>query len=90
VNAVNLPKTPAGGGHTARERLSDSSVSVHYRAIQQWYAWLYAADEIRADPMARTKAPRVGEKLVPVLTDSQMKALLTSCSRRGAMIETCG
>jgi site-specific recombinase XerC len=50
-----------------------------YHCLQQWFRWLVAEDEIDADPMARTKAPTLGETPVAVLTDDQLRALLDAC-----------
>jgi integrase len=59
-----------------------STVSLTYRALQQWFAWLVEEDEIDADPTARMHAPIVPETPVPVLTDDQLRALLASCAGR--------
>jgi site-specific recombinase XerD len=59
-----------------------STVSVAYRALQQWFGWLLDEDEIDADPMARMDPPIVPEAPVPVLTDEQLVALLRSCEGR--------
>lgn len=55
-----------------------TTVSLTYRALQQWFAWLVAEDELDADPTAKMHAPMVPEKPVPVLTEEQLKALLAS------------
>lgn len=59
-----------------------STVSVAYRALQQWFGWLLDEGEIDADPMARMDPPIVPEAPVPILTDEQLVALLRSCEGR--------
>lgn len=59
-----------------------STVSLTYRALQQWFAWLVNEDEIDADPTAKMQAPIVPEKPVPVLTEDQLRTLLASCQGR--------
>jgi site-specific recombinase XerD len=59
-----------------------STVSLTYRALQQWFGWLVREGEIDADPTERMQAPIVPEKPVPVLSDDQLRALLASCSGR--------
>jgi site-specific recombinase XerC len=50
-----------------------------YRALQQLFKWLAEEEEISVNPMARLRPPKVEEKLVPVLTDEQIRALLRTC-----------
>lgn len=59
-----------------------STVSLTYRALQQWFSWLVDEGELDADPTARMQAPIVPEKPVPVLTDDQLRQLLASCAGR--------
>ncbi len=49
------------------DRYSSAYASNQYRALQQFFKWLAAEDEL-SDPMAGLQPPRVPEKLVPVLT----------------------
>ena len=42
-----------------------ASVSVRYRALQQFYKWLVAEGERQDNPMERIPAPRVPETLQP-------------------------
>jgi site-specific recombinase XerD len=59
---------------------SPATASVRFRALQQWFPWLVAEEEIGADPMVGMTPPRVPEKPVPVVPDQDMKALLATCS----------
>ncbi len=59
-----------------------ATISLTYRALQQWLGWMVEQDELTADPTARMHAPVVPERPVPVLTDDQLRALLASCEGR--------
>jgi integrase/recombinase XerC len=61
---------------------SAATANVAYRALQQWFKWMIAEDEIARSPMERTTPPFVPEKIVPVLSIEQMRALLDSCQGR--------
>jgi site-specific recombinase XerD len=60
-----------------------STVSVTYRALQQFYGWMERTEQIERSPMALMRAPSVPEKLVPYLSLEQIKALLATCKRNG-------
>jgi site-specific recombinase XerD len=55
-------------------RYSDAYASNQYRALQQFFRWLAEEEQI-PDPMARLRAPKVTEKLVPVFTSGELSAL---------------
>jgi integrase/recombinase XerD len=48
-------------------RYSAAYASNQYRALQQFFKWLAAEDQL-PDPMAGLAPPRVADKLVPVFT----------------------
>ncbi len=62
------------------ETRSASTANNRYRALQQWFKWLLAEEEITASPMALTQAPRVPEVPVPVVDVTDLRALLNACS----------
>ncbi|MDQ2875537.1 MAG: tyrosine-type recombinase/integrase [Actinomycetota bacterium] len=62
-------------------RYSDAYASNQFRALQQFFRWLAEEEQI-ADPMARLRAPRVREKLVPVFTSEELLALEKACQGR--------
>lgn len=64
---------------TYGEGRSAATLSVVYRALQQWFAWMVKEDELEADPTARMQPPLVPEKPVPVLSDDELRTLLMSC-----------
>src|SRR3954467_11123612 len=63
-------------GHLIETR-SPSTANVVYRALQQFMKWLLDEEEIDRSPMERMKPPIVPEKPIPVLTETQLRALLT-------------
>lgn len=60
-----------------------STVSLTYRALQQFMKYLCEEDEALRNPMEHLQAPIVPEKTVPVLSDTDLSALLTACSGKG-------
>ena len=63
-------------------RYSPAYASNQYRALQQFFKW-WAAEEELPDPMARLCPPKVTEKLVPVFTSGELQALERACAGRG-------
>ena len=53
------------------DRYSSAYASNQYRALQQFFKWLAAEDEL-PDPMAGLQPPRVTDKLVPVFTGEEL------------------
>ena len=62
-------------------RYSSAYASNQYRALQQFFKWLVAEDDL-PDPMAGLQPPRVTEKLVPVLTTGELTKLEQACAGR--------
>jgi site-specific recombinase XerD len=60
------------------DRYSGAYASSQYRALQQFFKWLAAEDEI-PDPMDRLRAPRVAVREVPVFTSVELSALEKTC-----------
>jgi integrase len=56
-----------------------ATVSLVYRALQQFFGWMLREDEIDRSPMERMRPPHVPEAPVPVVTEDQLKRLLASC-----------
>ena len=63
-------------------RYSDAYASNQYRALQQFFKWL-AAEEDLPDPMAGLHPPKVAGKLVPVFTGAELALLERACAGRG-------
>ena len=62
-------------------RYSDAYASNQYRALQQFFKWL-AAEEDLPDPMAGLHPPKVAGKLVPVFTGAELALLERACAGR--------
>jgi site-specific recombinase XerD len=63
-------------------RYSAAYASNQYRALQQFFKWL-AADDQLPDPMAGLQPPCVTDKLVPVFTSEELTRLERACAGRG-------
>src|SRR5580658_10187786 len=63
------------------DRYSSAYASNQYRALQQFFKWLAAEDEL-PDPMARLQPPCITEKLVPVFTGEERARLEQACAGR--------
>ena len=63
-------------------RYSQAYASNQYRALQQFFKW-WAAEEELPDPMARLRPPKVTDNLVPVFTSGELSALEKACAGRG-------
>ena len=92
--ATSLPGRPGRGNWeqvTSRDiqrwmawlldRYSSAYASNQYRALQQFFKWLAAEDEL-PDPMAGLQPPRVAGKLVPVFTAEELTRLEQACAGR--------
>src|SRR5262249_30092516 len=62
-------------------RYSHTYASNQYRALQQFFEWWAAGEEL-PDPMARLHPPKVTDKLVPVFTSGELSALEKACAGR--------
>ncbi len=56
------------------DRYSSAYASNQYRALQQFFKWLAAEDEL-PDPMQGLQPPPVTDKLVPVFTSQELTRL---------------
>jgi len=64
------------------ERYSAAYASNQFRALQQFFKWLAAEEEI-PDPMAGLRPPAVADKPVPVFTGDELCRLERACAGRG-------
>lgn len=48
-------------------------------ALRRYSAWLVEERELRDDPLLGSKPPKLDAKVVPVLTDEQLRALVKAC-----------
>jgi site-specific recombinase XerD len=65
-------------------RYSGSYASNQYRALQQFFKWLAAEEEL-PDPMAGLHPPKVTGKLVPVFTSQELSRLARAAASRSAV-----
>ena len=63
------------------DRYSSAYAGNQYRALQQFFKWLAAEDQL-PDPMAGLAPPRVPAKLVPVFTSEELARLEQVCAGR--------
>jgi site-specific recombinase XerD len=63
------------------DRYSSAYASNQYRALQQFFKWLTAEDQL-PDPMEGLQPPRVTGKLVPVFTGEELTRLEHACAGR--------
>lgn len=63
------------------ERWKPATANNHYRRLQAFFKWLKNEGEIKDNPMARMKPPRVPESLPNVLRQPELKALLARCDK---------
>jgi site-specific recombinase XerD len=63
------------------DRYSSAYASNQYRALQQFFKWLAAEDQL-PDPVAGLHPPRVSQKLVPVFTSQELTRLEQTCAGR--------
>jgi site-specific recombinase XerD len=64
---------------------ADSYASNQFRALQQFFRWHATEDpdEPRPNPMAKLSPPKVADKLVPVIVDDELDAMLVACKGGG-------
>ncbi|MFA6135033.1 MAG: tyrosine-type recombinase/integrase, partial [Phycisphaerae bacterium] len=74
MRAVTRPKADGGLG------LGDASALQRYRSIQQYFRWLHESGERRDNPMGKMKPPALPEKLVPVVSEGDIRKLLKACA----------
>ena len=63
------------------DRYSSAYASNQYRALQQFYGWLAAEDEL-PDPTAGLPPPPVPQQLIPVFTGQELTRLEHACAGR--------
>ncbi len=60
-------------------RFKPATASQRYRALAQFFKWLAEEGEIRENPFARMKPPRVPESPAPVISDEHLTKLIKAC-----------
>jgi site-specific recombinase XerD len=54
-----------------------------YRALQAFFKWAVEEGEVHESPMSKMRPPKVPETLPPVLSDDELRALLSATSGAG-------
>ena len=65
-----------------REKVKPTTLSVEFRALQQFWRWALEEEEIDRSPMERMKAPKVPDSPVPVVSVADFKKLLHTAEGR--------
>lgn len=63
------------------ERWKPATAHNRYRALRSFFGWLVDEGEVRENPMARMKPPRLPEEAAPVLREGDFRRLLEVCER---------
>jgi site-specific recombinase XerD len=64
---------------------SASTARTRWNGLRSFFAWCLEEGEISVNPMALVKAPAVEEKLVEMLTEEQLKAVIAACDGPGLL-----
>jgi site-specific recombinase XerD len=82
VTAISPPDLESFIQHTL-EHWAPATASVRYRALQQFFKWAVEEGELKANPLARVRQPKVPERPVPILDEPELRALLATCEGPG-------
>jgi integrase len=66
-----------------RATIQPATLSVEYRALQQFWRWALEEDEIDRSPMEKMAAPKVPVVPVPVISEDDFRKLLRSAEGKG-------
>jgi site-specific recombinase XerD len=65
-----------------RDVVKPTTLSVEFRALQQFWRWAVEEDEVDRSPMERMKAPKVPDSPVPVVSVEDFRKLLKTAEGR--------
>ncbi len=65
-----------------RETVAPATLSIEFRALQQFWRWAAEEDEIDRSPMEKMKAPRVPDKPVPLVANADFLKILKTTTGR--------
>lgn len=63
-----------------RDHVAPSTLSLEYRALQQFFRWSVEEEEIERDPMEKMRPPRIPDSPVPVVSPEDFRKLLRGVS----------
>ena len=61
-----------------RGHVKPATLSLEFRALQQFWRWALEEEEVASSPMARMRPPSVPDAPVPVISHDQVRALLAA------------
>lgn len=61
------------------DRHSTSTAATRFRCVQQFYRWATGEGLLEVSPMEGMTPPRLDEKVIPVLSLEEMRALVAAC-----------
>lgn len=79
VDAITADDIRGYLGHVLDTRAS-ATAHQRYASLVQLFRWLEREGEIDDNPMVRVDPPKVEEKPVPVLSDTELRKLLATCA----------
>lgn len=56
-----------------------ATAQARHLAVRRFARWLHAEGELAEDPLAGMRPPKLDAKVIPVLSDEQLRALLRAC-----------
>ncbi len=68
-----------------RSTVKPTTVSLEFRALQQFWKWALEEDEIDRSPMEKMKPPRIPESPVPVVSADDFRKLLATATGKDLM-----
>ncbi len=60
-----------------------ATANVRHRSLRRFSAWLAEEGELAADPLLGIRPPKLDKKIVPKLTDDELRLLLKACDGKG-------
>lgn len=64
-------------------RLRPASAAARHAGLRALFAWAMEQGQIDTNPMAKLRPPTIPETPVPVLTDTQVRAIVKACDGKG-------
>jgi len=59
-----------------RDHVAPSTLSLEYRALQQFFRWAVDEDEVERNPMDKMRPPRIPDSPVPIVSPEDFRKLL--------------
>ncbi len=72
-----------------RARVAPSTLSLEFRALQQFWRWAVEEDEVDRSPMEKMKVPKVPDKPVPIVSPEDSRDGRATSERRVSSPARC-